>query len=1635
MAGRIPLPTGFQTTDAKTRDDLRKIKTTLQALIARVDEIASASGAGGGTDMPLHPVVLDPAADAFSEVAPGFVYQVKSTDTDVAITIVGGETSDRIAFKSIPSTPGGTGDVILVAPTGTLIEDPDGTYQTAITLTDFQAVGQFAEFVLGSVDGVPTWLRATASGGGGGSGDLSAEELAAIHGAADPSADNVFATVEDLEANGVLTPDQLDAIQGAADPSAANVFATMADLEDGVGLSDDPPVNVTKSAGQPGVSELGSRSDHKHDIATGTPVTIGTANAEGGGAALARATHVHAHGTQGGGTLHAPATTTTAGFMSPTDKAAIDDIPALSNAATQPVVGMGGGSPGDSEEAARANHTHDIFAGTPVDVGDENLTHTGGFDFTVSRGTHVHAHGSHSNPNDHALATPLAAGFMSPGDKQKLNDIPPGGGASGPVLSDDPPADLGTTAPGDSDEASRANHVHAHGSQPGGDTHAEATTTEAGYLSAADKVKLDGIPPGGGGGGGGSSLPYFPDPISANTTLNPNFTYLVSGADVTELEFNTALAVNGDRIGIKMSGPGSIFLTGAGLIEGIPTYSNNTFENPSDPLVYGEWTYSGDFGFWLLSAAVTLPEPTGGGGEPGPEGPPGPQGEVGPAGPQGDPGPAGPAGAEGPVGPTGPAGAQGDPGPTGPEGPAGATGATGPQGPQGETGAGGPEGPAGATGATGPAGPQGIQGPDGPQGATGPQGDQGPAGATGATGADGATGATGPQGPQGDIGPAGPKGDTGEQGPEGPQGPVGPSASIFPYRALTSSQAETDPGTGRLKWNTVGQTDATELYFSALDDAGFDLTTILAVLGAADRFVVQSTSDGDVYQVWDKTAVVDNGTWFSVEVVAVDVGPGGGVFSNNDPISLMIQVKGEAGPIGPPGPQGEPGPQGPVGATGPQGPTGATGDTGPQGEPGEQGPAGAQGPQGIQGLQGPQGDQGPAGAAGATGATGPQGEQGAQGDPGPQGPAGATGATGPTGPQGDPGATGATGPQGPTGATGSQGPQGDPGPTGATGAQGPIGATGPEGPEGAQGPQGPQGPAGSNATVTAANASITVTAGAVSVGVLQSDAMHGGRGGGSQHALAIAGAPGTAGFISGASQQKLDNLITNPVPDTRSILAGTGLTGGGNLTADRTLTVSYGTTAGTATQGNDARIVGAVQNTRSVLAGTGLTGGGALTADVTLTANFGTAAGTIAQGNDSRITGAVQGPASAVDGRVMQFSGTTGKLAADGGKLAADLVTGPASAVTSRLAIFADTTGKVLASSIINFNDVVRASPAMTTGRVPVVSSDASGRGIQDSAFPAALATASANGFMALGDKAKLDAFDIDPGTNGFRLAPTTDDSIPADGLFTTLYLVPVKGNRIAMWDATLSRWVLRSITTQLSYVLSGRTANLPFDVYIRPAGSVLILDPINWSTVSARQAGWEPIKQDGVWVAAGQPTYRLLGTVRPRSATQYQARRDGFINHGTTPGPAGIDYCNVDNLRQEQVAIRAATGADYTYNTSVLRQAAGSTQAQIDVIDPLGRNSSIATLMAAARCDSATTNLTVQVCVSQNSVSPDGARADVSCFAALGIVALSSVGRIQPRVGISSLVWCERGTGTGTTTWSGQSGNTHTGMMGTVWS
>lgn len=60
------------------------------------------------------------------------------------------------------------------------------------------------------------------------------------------------------------------------------------------------------------------------------------------------------------------------------------------------------------------------------------------------------------------------------------------------ALSDSAPQPIGTAAAGTSGDASRADHVHAHGNQAGGMLHALATSGAPGFLPSADKVKLDG---------------------------------------------------------------------------------------------------------------------------------------------------------------------------------------------------------------------------------------------------------------------------------------------------------------------------------------------------------------------------------------------------------------------------------------------------------------------------------------------------------------------------------------------------------------------------------------------------------------------------------------------------------------------------------------------------------------------------------------------------------------------------------------------------------------------------------------------------------------------------------------------------------------------------------------------------------------------------------------------------------------------------------------------------------------------------------------------------------------------------------------------------------------------------------------
>jgi len=60
------------------------------------------------------------------------------------------------------------------------------------------------------------------------------------------------------------------------------------------------------------------------NVQTGDPVAIGDSNSSGASNALAKAEHVHAHGSQTNPAHHAVATTESAGFLSSTDKSALE---------------------------------------------------------------------------------------------------------------------------------------------------------------------------------------------------------------------------------------------------------------------------------------------------------------------------------------------------------------------------------------------------------------------------------------------------------------------------------------------------------------------------------------------------------------------------------------------------------------------------------------------------------------------------------------------------------------------------------------------------------------------------------------------------------------------------------------------------------------------------------------------------------------------------------------------------------------------------------------------------------------------------------------------------------------------------------------------------------------------------------------------------------------------------------------------------------------------------------------------------------------------------------------------------------------------------------------------------------------
>lgn len=298
-------------------------------------------------------------------------------------------------------------------------------------------------------------------------------------------------------------------------------------------------------------------------LATIAPPNVAGASNTGTAPSAARSDHTHGHGDQAGGTLHAPATAAAPGFMSNADKSKLDGVEPgatatpLSGAAPPSVAAAS--SAGTGTSAARGDHTHghgDQAGGTlhatatPASPGFMSDADKGkldgitpgatvtplsgaappnvasasgaGSDTSAARADHTHGHGDQAGGTLHATATPATPGFMSNADKGKLDGIAPGATAT-PLSSTPPPNVAAASGAGSNTSAARSDHTHGHGNQAGGTLHATATNATAGFMSAADKTKLDALPP-----GGNSHLQSIQLCASRTQQLLPNSTF---GAD------------------------------------------------------------------------------------------------------------------------------------------------------------------------------------------------------------------------------------------------------------------------------------------------------------------------------------------------------------------------------------------------------------------------------------------------------------------------------------------------------------------------------------------------------------------------------------------------------------------------------------------------------------------------------------------------------------------------------------------------------------------------------------------------------------------------------------------------------------------------------------------------------------------------------------------------------------------------------------------------------------------------------------------------------------------------------------------------------------------------------------------------
>jgi len=276
---------------------------------------------------------------------------------------------------------------------------------------------------------------------------------------------------------------------------------------------------------------------------------------------------------------------------------------------------------------------------------------------------------------------------------------------------------------------------------------------------------------------------------------------------------------------------------------------------------------------------------------------------------------------------------------------------------------------------------------------------------------------------------------------------------------------------------------------------------------------------------------------------------------------------------------------------------------------------------------------------------------------------------------------------------------------------------------------------------------------------------------------------------------------------------------------------------------------------------------------------------------------------------------------------------------------------------------------------------------------------------------------------NGFRLTPVTAQPVwvTDSSSYGTIYMTPFRGQTIALYNGTT--WDLIS-SAEVSYALSGRTTDLPFDIFAYNSAGTLTLEVLNWTSATARATAL--VRQDGVWCKTGALTRRYVGTCRARSATTYSASRLG--------ASVRFDLFNADNRVQNAFSLIPGTNT-WNYTTAIWRQANADTANQVDVMVGLLEECFHAVLNVTSKNTNAGVNRYVTITYG-SALGPAGAVNSTNTPSAgdTWVSHQASYGNLPGAVGVRAYQWQEYSEATGTTTWVGDNGALllQSGMTGT---